>query len=77
MSTRLVLASVAGVAMLAATALAEAPPAKAMPVAVPIATASPDSVTPGSGLIEQAFWRGGWGWRRRWCYWHPYRCGGY
>jgi hypothetical protein len=66
---------------MAGAVFASAPPANAMPVAAPIAAASPDAVLPGLGMVEKAYWRyryhrrwgwhhRGWGWRHRGWGWH-------
>jgi hypothetical protein len=56
--------------------------------AAPAAGAAINGVAPASQLTQKVWWRGGWhggwGWHRGWgwggpgwCYYHPYRCGGY
>ena len=68
MSIRPFLTLLAAGAMAAIAGVASAPQAQAMPVVAPIAAAPADNasgaaVAPGSGLIENVYWRGGRGWR--------------
>jgi hypothetical protein len=61
--------------IVAVASIVSIPGAQAMPIAPPIAMQDHlGQAMPGSSLVEQVYWRRGWGWRRGWRRCNRWRC---
>jgi hypothetical protein len=61
--------------IVALASIASPPGAHAMPIAPAIAPQDQSGLAmPGSSLVEQVYWRRGWGWRRGWRRCNRWRC---
>jgi hypothetical protein len=75
MSIKPLVTLLSAASIVAVASIASPPGAQAMPIAPAIATHDhPGLGMPGSSLVEQAYWRRGWGWRRGWRRCNRWRC---